>query len=116
MLARLRFLGENRDFQILLLGSAFFSLGFFMYNVLFTNFAADEIKILPRELGILESIREIPGLLSVLIAAATMFLLEPRLAGIALLLMAFGVTNYFHLDDVTGLVMFSLIWSIRTLT
>ena len=83
-----------------------------MYNVLFTNFAADEIEILPRELGILESIREIPGLLSVLIAAATMFLLEPRLAGIALLLMAFGVTNYFHLDDVTGLVMFSLIWSI----
>ncbi len=112
MLDRIKLLGENRDFRILILGSAFFSLGFFMYNVLFTNFAADEINILPHELGILESIREIPGLLSVLIAAATMFLLEPRLAGIALLLMAFGVTNYFHLDDVTGLVVFSLIWSV----
>lgn len=83
-----------------------------MYNVLFTNFAADEINILPQELGLLESVREIPGLLSVLIAAATMFLLEPRLAGIALLLMAFGVTNYFHLNDVTGLVIFSLVWSV----
>ena len=105
-------LSEERDFRVLLLGSAFFSFGFFMYSVLFTNFAADEINILPSELGVLESIREIPGLLSVFIAAATMILLEPRLAGIALLLMAFGVTNYFHLDDVTGLVIFSFVWSI----
>ena len=105
-------LSEERDFRILILGSAFFSFGFFMYQVLFTNFAADEINILPSELGLLESIREIPGLLSIFIAAATMYLLEPRLAGIALLLMAAGVANYFHLDDVTGLIIFSLIWSI----
>lgn len=112
MFSRFTLLAEDRDFRVLILGSMFFSLGFFMYNVLFTNFAADEINIVPSELGILESIREIPGLLSVLIAAATMFLLEPRLAGIALLIMAAGVTNYSHLDDVTGLVIFSLIWSV----
>ncbi len=112
MRGRFPLLSENRDFRVLILGSALFSFGFFMYQVLFTNFAADEIRILSSELGVLESIREIPGLLSVLIAGATMFLLEPRLAGIALLLMAVGVTNYFHLDDVTGLVMFSLIWSV----
>jgi MFS family permease len=105
-------LSEERDFRILILGSAFFSFGFFMYQVLFTNFAADEINILPSELGLLESIREIPGLLSIFIAAATMYLLEPRLAGIALLLMAAGVANYFHLNDVTGLIIFSFIWSI----
>lgn len=103
---------ESRDFRVLVVASGLFSFGFLMYNVLFTNFAADEINILPQELGLLESVREIPGLLSVLIAAATMFLLEPRLAGIALLLMAFGVTNYFHLNDVTGLVIFSLVWSV----
>ncbi len=105
-------LSEERDFRVLILGSALFSFGFFMYQVLFTNFAADEINILPSELGLLESIREIPGLLSIFIAAATMYLLEPRLAGIALLLMAVGVANYFHLDDVTGLIIFSFIWSI----
>lgn len=79
---------------------------------MFTNFVVEEINIQPAELGALESIREIPGLLSVLIAAATMMVAEPMLAGLALGLMAFGVANYFHLDSMNGLVLFSLIWSV----
>ena len=100
------------DFRLLLGAELTFMLGFAIYNTVFINFAAQEIRIVPRELGILESVREIPGLLSVAIAAITMWLLEPVLASIALVVMAVGVFNYVHIDTVAGLVLFSLVWSI----
>ena len=104
--------GQTQPFRLLVVAGALYSLGFFAYNTVFTNFAVESIGITPFELGLLETIREIPGLLSVLMAAAVMMLLEPVVAGIALLLMAFGVLNYFYVDSVALLIVFSLIWSI----
>ena len=100
------------NFRLLIVAGGFYSLGFFAYNTIFTNFAVDEIGISPFEIGILETIREVPGLLSVLMAAVVMMLLEPVVAGLALLLMAIGVLNYFHVDSVTSLIIFSLVWSV----
>ena len=108
----LPFSRHTPDFRLLLGAELTFMLGFAIYNTVFINFAAQEIQITPRELGILESVREIPGLLSVAIAAITMWLLEPVLASIALVVMAVGVFNYVHIDTVAGLVLFSLVWSI----
>ncbi len=104
--------GQSHNFRLLIVAGAFYSLGFFAYNTIFTNFAVDEIGISPFQIGILETIREVPGLLSVLMAAVVMMLLEPVVAGLALLLMAIGVLNYFHVDSVTSLIIFSLVWSI----
>lgn len=92
--------------------SLLFFLGFSIYNTVFINFVAEEIGINPRELGVLESVREVPGLLSVPIAAVTMWLIEPVLGFIALAIMAVGVINYLHVDAVSSLVLFSLVWSI----
>ncbi|MDP6057350.1 MAG: MFS transporter [Pirellulaceae bacterium] len=92
--------------------SLLFFLGFSIYNTVFINFVAEEIGINPSELGVLETVREVPGLLSVAIAAVTMWLVEPVLAFIALAIMAIGVINYLHVDAVWSLVLFSLIWSI----
>ena len=104
--------GQTQAFRLLVMAGALYSLGFFAYNTVFTNFAVESIGITPFELGLLETIREVPGLLSVLMAAVVMMLLEPVVAGIALLLMAFGVLNYFYIDSVALLIVFSLIWSI----
>ncbi len=104
--------GQQPQFRLLVAAGALYSLGFFAYNTVFTNFVVESIGISPFELGLLETIREVPGLLSVLMAAVVMMLLEPMVAGIALLLMAFGVLNYFYIDSVSLLIVFSLIWSV----
>ncbi len=95
-----------------MVASVLFYLGFSVYNTVFINFVAEEIGISATELGVLESVREVPGLLSVLIAAVTMWLLEPVLAFIALAVMAVGVVNYLHVNAVWSLVLFSLVWSV----
>ena len=102
----------SKDLRYLMVASLLFYLGFSVYNTVFVNFVAEEIGISATELGVLESVREIPGLLSVLIAAVTMWLLEPVLAFIALAVMAIGVVNYLHVNAFWSLVLFSLVWSI----
>ena len=105
-------LAGSPDLRYLMATSVLFYLGFSVYNTVFINFVAEEIGISATELGVLESVREVPGLLSVLIAAVTMWLLEPVLAFIALAVMAIGVVNYLHVNAVWSLVLFSLVWSI----
>ncbi len=105
-------LAGSPDLRYLMVTSVLFYLGFSVYNTVFINFVAEEIGISATELGVLESMREVPGLLSVLIAAVTMWLLEPVLAFIALAVMAIGVVNYLHVNAVWSLVLFSLVWSI----
>lgn len=100
------------DLRSLMGASLLFFLGFSVYNTIFINFIEEDLGISPSELGFLESVRELPGLLSVIIAAGTMWLLEPVLAFIALAIMAIGVINYLHVNAIWSLVLFSLVWSI----
>ena len=96
-----------------LAGAAFcWGLGFGLYITVFTNFVADELHIRPDQLGLLESIREIPGLLTVVIAALVMTVAEPTVGAVALLLLGIGYLNYFHLQSVEMLIVVSLVASI----
>lgn len=66
----------------------------------------------PDQLGILESIRELPGFLVVILAAVTMRVAEPVLASIAISLFAVGLAAYRVVYDLPTLIVCSLIWSI----
>jgi len=89
-----------------------FGLGFGIYLAQFSNFAANDLQIRPDQLGLLESIREIPGLLTVPLAALVMPFAEPAVGFGALLILGVGWLNYVHLDSVAGLIVFSLIGSV----
>ena len=96
------------------LGAASFSfgMGWSIFITVSTNFMVEELHIRPDQLGLLESIREVPGLLTVLIGALVMTVAEPILGAAALLLVAIGYLNYFHVQTIEALVVFSLIGSV----
>ena len=102
----------TRDLRLLAFTVYCVSFGFGAYFATFNNFAVQSLHLRPMELGTVEALRETPGFLMFLIAALTMRVAEPILAGIAIALLAVGLGAYCAVDSVPKLIMFSLVWSI----
>ena len=101
-----------RDFR--LLAVAVFGVGIFfgVLLTLFNNFIVDRFDIEPHHLGYLEAMREIPGLLSVLMIALILRRPMPIVAGIAVVIMGLGIMAFSLVTTVMALTLFSLFWSI----
>ena len=89
-----------------------FGLAMSIFITVSTNFLVEELKIRPSELGLLETIREIPGLLTIVMGAAVMTVAEPVVGAVALLLLCIGYINFFHVGTIEVLIVFSLISSV----
>lgn len=89
-----------------------FSFGFAVYNGIFQNFIREVLHVSPSQLGVLESLRELPGLLTAPIAGTLVALAEPRLAGIALLVCALGIGAMGTAGSYWMLVALNVFWSI----
>ena len=89
-----------------------FGLAFGIYQTIFFNFIGQDLGISPHQLGLLETVREIPGLLTVGIAALVMTVAEPVVGAAALLLLGVGYVNYFYIDGIPSLILFSLVSSV----
>src|SRR5579872_4715750 len=68
-----------------------FSFGFAVYSGVFQNFLRDVLHSEALQLGQLESLREIPGLLAAITAGTLVALSESRVAGLGLLITAIGI-------------------------
>lgn len=102
----------QRDW-ILLAGLTFcFSFGFAVYNGIFQNFIREVLHVSPSQLGVLESLRELPGLLTAPIAGTLVALAEPRLAGMALLVCALGIGAMGTAGNYWTLVGLNVFWSV----
>ena len=99
-------------FGWLLGASACWGIGFGLFVTIFTNFVAEDLQIRPDQLGLLESIREIPGLLTIALAAVVMTVAEPLVGAAALVLLGIGYLNYFHVQSVETLIVVSLVASV----
>ncbi|MHB0999789.1 MAG: MFS transporter [Armatimonadota bacterium] len=102
----------ERNSWFLALAMFCLAFGFGAFSATYNNFAVQVLNLSPLQLGKVESIREIPGLVIVFIAALTMRVAEPIIATIALLLVAIGLGAYYTVDSFPPLILFSLIWSI----
>ena len=84
--------------RYLLLAVAFvMPLTFSVWNALLNNFAVEVASFTGREIGILQSLREIPGFLTFTVVFLLLFIREQRLALLSLLTMAgaIAVTGYY---------------------
>ena len=102
----------NRDFTLLAI--AVFSLGVFfgVQMTLFNNFVVERIGIEPHELGYVEALREVPGLLNVIFIALMVRIVAPLLGGFSLIILGVGVMGYAGANTVVAIALFSVIWSI----
>lgn len=104
--------GAPRPFLTLLLTVFFADLALGIQTAAYPNLMVEALKIRPEQLGILESVRETPGFILVVIAALTAHVAEPVLAGAALLLEALGMGSVYFATSVQMLVLISFTWSL----
>ncbi|TKG97063.1 MFS transporter [Puteibacter caeruleilacunae] len=82
------------------------------WRTLFNNFAVDEIGLTGLEVGSIQSVREIPGFLSLLVIFLLMIFREHRLSAFSVILMGLGVMVTGLFPSFIGLMMTTLVMSL----
>ncbi|MGV6850809.1 MAG: MFS transporter [bacterium] len=87
-------------------------ISFSTWQTLLNNFAIEEIAFTGKEIGILQSLREIPGFIAFMVVFLLLFIREQKLALISLFLLGAGtaVTGYF--STVTGFYITTVVMSL----
>jgi predicted MFS family arabinose efflux permease len=98
---------------LVIMGSSFLlNLAFNLYRAVFTNFAGQELAVSSSAYGLLEGIREVPGLLTILLAALITRLRDERLYAVSASLIGIGIWLYASAHSYTDLVVATLVQSI----
>jgi len=105
-------LGPHRDLLLFACGVFAAAYGFAVYNTCFSNFAVQRIGMGPAQYGILESLREVPGLLTAFTMGLFVCVAEPQLAAGAMLLGGVGVAAVSTAHSYGRVVAFSVLWSL----
>ncbi len=97
---------------LLLLMAFVMSLTFSVWNVLLNNFSIEQIAFTGREIGILQSLREVPGFLAFTAIYLLLFIREQKFAYLFLAVMCVGVivTGWFPTEY--GLYLTTIVMSI----
>jgi len=97
-----------------LVGIATFAMdaALYAYSAIFTNFFVNDLHFNARDLGLVESLREVPGFLTVVMAALTVRFHESRLAAFSLLAMGIGLAAISGAHSFLFLVAAGMVWSI----
>jgi MFS family permease len=102
---------KNPMYWYLLLLIVAMSIGFQAWRTLLNNYAVDEIGISGFQIGIIQSVREIPGFLALLVVYLLLIFKEYRLAAYTILLMGVGVILTGLLPSFKGLLFATLLMS-----
>ena len=87
-------------------------LVFSVWMVLLNNFVVEKANFSGVEIGILQSLREIPGFLAFTVIYILLFIKEQRLAIISLIVMSIGVAITGFFPNTTGLYLTTILMSI----
>lgn len=109
----IKFIKRFNQPEHLLLAMAFtMPLVFSVWMVLLNNFVIEKANFTGVEIGILQSLREIPGFLAFTVIYALLFIKEQRLAFISLALTSLGVFITGFFPTVTGLYLTTILMSV----
>jgi predicted MFS family arabinose efflux permease len=78
-------------FRILALANFFLYFGFNVWRAVFNNYAVEELGVRAHQMGILQSLRELPGLMGFVLGFLVLWLSEMRLMGLSVLLLGLGL-------------------------
>jgi len=93
---------------VLTIGS---TMGLQTWHTLFNNFAVDVAALNGRHIGMIQSVREIPGFLALLTVFVIMFIKEYRLSAVSILILGLGVAGTGLLPSYAGLLLTTLAMS-----
>jgi MFS family permease len=102
----------QQDWRRFKAGVFLFAFGFAIYNGVFQNFFKDAVGAKEFDLGLLESLREVPGLLTALTAGLLAAVAEARVSAIGLAITAFGIAATGSFPVLPFVIGVSIFWSI----
>ncbi len=85
--------------------------GLHVWQTLFDNFAVKAVHLDGHHVGLIQSVREIPGFLALLVVYVLLFLKEHRLSALSVLLLGIGLAATGMLPSFTGLILTTLLMS-----
>lgn len=98
-------------FRFLAIMTAASMVGLQGYTILFNNYAVEVINLDGNGVGLIQSVREIPGLLALLAVFLILIIKEHRLAAFSILLLGCGVAITGLLPTFGGLIFTTLVMS-----
>jgi len=102
----------QRPHILLMITAAAMPISFITWSTLINNFAVEQSAFTGREIGILQSLREVPGFLSFLVVYLLLVFNEQRLALVTLALLGIGTAMTGYLPSVMGLYFTTVLASI----
>lgn len=87
------------------------TIGLQTWQTLFNNFAVEIAGLKGNHVGVIQSVREIPGFLALLAVYVIMIIREHRLSALSILLMGFGLAITGLLPNFAGLIFTTLVMS-----
>jgi predicted MFS family arabinose efflux permease len=85
-------LKEHRRLLVFIILSSFLlNFGFQVWQTLFNNFAVEELNAGPAAVGLIQAVREIPGLLGFVLAFLVLYISEIRIMSLSIVLLGVGV-------------------------
>jgi MFS family permease len=97
---------------VIALNNLLLALGFRLWQSIFNNFAVEELGVQANQIGLIQAVREIPGLIGFLVGMLVLVLVEMRIAGLSLVLMGAGIFLTAAARDLTGLIGATLVMSV----
>lgn len=97
---------------VLSAGSLAWQFGFGVYRGIYANFLYEVHGIQPSQLGMIESLREVPGLLVVVLVALVAGLAPSAVSGLACLFMALGLAFYPLVHGLPQLIAVTVFFSV----
>ena len=96
----------------LAVGAFGLNIGSAIYDSTYTNFLVSDLNIDAFQIGVMESVREIPGLLTVFILGSIMSFSRPLLAGISVLIFGLGIAGISVAGNWVEVTAWLVVWSV----
>ncbi|MFA5701406.1 MAG: MFS transporter [Desulfuromonas sp.] len=104
-------LGQPRMLKFLLLLTIAATAGLQGWMILFNNFAVDVAGLNGQQIGVIGSVREIPGLLALLVVYVLLIMREHHLAALSIVITGVGTIMTGFMPSYAGLVLSTLVIS-----
>ncbi len=102
---------KNPMYRYLIVLTISSAVGLQVWQTLFNNFAVDVAGLNGHHIGMIQSIREIPGFLALLVVFVIVFIKEYRLSALSILFLGLGVAMTGLFPSYFGLILTTLIMS-----
>ena len=103
---------QAKALRTLVLANFFMAFGFNIWQAVFNNFAVEELGISPAQMGLLQSLREIPGALGFLTGFIALAFTELSIASASVVLMGLGLALMSLATDWSSLLLYTMVFSI----